>query len=592
MIFHPSTKKVSRYLDGLLSEATTRSFEAHLAGCAACRRKVEVLRSAARLCCPSKQRLEAVSQNVMTRVGQVDFGELSRVGNLSSAGQVDSPSDVGQVGNLSIEKPRWNTTAPILAEVRLVEGTVFIRNAANEEPVEAFPGCALRQGDRLEPIGGSSVAVEGENGVACLVTETADVSSLLQGAAQASRGGAGTLWAAIRKQLQACRAWEAAVGVAAVAVLCVIMFNPFSSETRRIRIIGGVDQWPVVSYEPSPIAWADLVGRTLYVKKTPKSRGGGSYPTSVIVGDAKAPGMHVQTFDLKPRDVLRANPEQVEAFGRDVKEVLETMLYHKTGVSAAQKEGRRMWYDPTTQKITIADSKENIAKVAEFLNAVPQLEPTDRYHIAGDLAAQMEVPATPNSPAITPKTASGDSQTEKRLVIYTAQFSILVGSVADSMKDLLQKIEKWNGYVQTADLQRVTFRVPAANFNRVVEEISQLGVVTNKQVQAQDVTRQYMDLQLRIEVAETSRKRLLALLEEADKTEDLLKIENEIRRLTEEIERLKGELRTVADQVVYSTIAVDLTAKAAEAKPARPRGGRSYFAWINQIGAEHVIRTF
>jgi len=185
-----------------------------------------------------------------------------------------------------------------------------------------------------------------------------------------------------------------------------------------------------------------------------------------------------------------------------------------------------------------------------------------------------------------------ETRSQKRLVTYTAQFSILVSSVGDSIKDLTKKIEQWNGYTERADLKRVTFRVPAANFDRAVQEISQMGVVTNKEVQAEDVTRQYMDLQLRIEVAESSRKRLLALLEKAEKTEDLLKIENEIRRLTEEIERMKAELSRLADQIAYSTITVEFSAKAPEVKIARPRRTASHFTWINQIGAENVARNF
>jgi len=541
MIFHPSTKKVSRYLDGVLSEATTRSFEAHLAKCPACRRKVEVLRSAARVCCPPKQRLEAVSQNVMARVGQAD--------------------------SLSYEK-RWNTDAPILAEIRSVEGTVFIRNAANEKSIEAFPGCALRQGDRLEPVGGGSVAVEGENGVACLVTETADVSSLYQGAAQASRGGAGISWAAIRKQLGARSVLaSSAVALTVVAVAVIVVFDPFIRE-----------QWNYqAAYLPNQ-------------RHTPEM----ALPSNGTVSGGLEMMYDPTNGTVSGGDIWRVKDGGAPRLAPIISCIPDIIIS-----DADQKSADR--------NLFIFENALNLDELVRDDTAASLLkwsfvEPTPRGGVGWLLGSTVAVSesttkaspstAASKSPAPTPKTAPSASTTEKRLVIYTAQFSILVGSVADSMKDLLQKIEKWNGYVQTADLQRVTFRVPAANFNRVVEEVSQLGVVTNKQVQAQDVTRQYMDLQLRIEVAETSRKRLLALLEEADKTEDLLKIENEIRRLTEEIERLKGELRTVADQVVYSTIAVDLTAKAAEAKPARPRGGRSYFAWINQIGAEHVIRTF
>lgn len=182
----------------------------------------------------------------------------------------------------------------------------------------------------------------------------------------------------------------------------------------------------------------------------------------------------------------------------------------------------------------------------------------------------------------------------KRLVIYTANFSILVAKVEESMAQLREMIDDWDGYIQTADLSRVTFRVPAANFDRAVEQLSQMGIVTHKQIRAEDVTSQYRDLQLRLEVAEESRKRMMAILKNADKMKDIIEIEKEIRRLTEEIERIKGQLRSMADQIMYSTITVELQAKAPPPRPQvqRPRRTVSYFNWINRIGAENVIREF
>ena len=107
--------------------------------------------------------------------------------------------------------------------------------------------------------------------------------------------------------------------------------------------------------------------------------------------------VEVYTINLTPRGVLRVNAEQVEAFARDTKEVIETMLYHEKGVLDAQKEGRRMWYDPATLQLTITDTPDNIKKVAEFIEALPQLEPKMRskilfleYATAGDLAGQLE----------------------------------------------------------------------------------------------------------------------------------------------------------------------------------------------------------
>jgi hypothetical protein len=105
----------------------------------------------------------------------------------------------------------------------------------------------------------------------------------------------------------------------------------------------------------------------------------------------------VYSANLTPRDVFTENKEQVEAFGRNVVEILETMLYHNEGVAAAREKGRRLWFDPPTLQLTITDYPANIRKAAEFIEALPQLEPKMRSKIiflehanAGELASQLE----------------------------------------------------------------------------------------------------------------------------------------------------------------------------------------------------------
>jgi len=182
----------------------------------------------------------------------------------------------------------------------------------------------------------------------------------------------------------------------------------------------------------------------------------------------------------------------------------------------------------------------------------------------------------------------------KRLVIYTASLSVLVAKVEDSMQQILVLVEEWEGFIQSSDLKRVTFRVPAQTFERAIETITAMGVVTDKQIHAEDVTSQFRDLELRLEVAEQSRRRLMEILKQSGKMEDILEVEKEIRRLTQEIEQMRAELRTMADRIAYSTITVEFTAKVPEPRLVidRPSRQASYFDWINQVGAQYLINQF
>ena len=134
-------------------------------------------------------------------------------------------------------------------------------------------------------------------------------------------------------------------------------------------------------------------------------------------------------------------------------------------------------------------------------------------------------------------------------------------------------------------------RVPAARFNEAMAELRGYGRVLNEVMQANDVTREHLDLSIRLENAQKSRERLLALLQKAEKVEDMLKIEEQLHRLTEEIERMTGQLRFLNDQVALSTVTVDFKGVAGPEAVSRRRTP-SMFPWVNQIGVEPLRRGF
>jgi len=178
----------------------------------------------------------------------------------------------------------------------------------------------------------------------------------------------------------------------------------------------------------------------------------------------------------------------------------------------------------------------------------------------------------------------------RRLMVYTARFDLLVSNTAESLGVFMKKVEELGGYLQRRENFTVTCRVPAARFPSLLAEIPALGTVVSQSVSALEVTKEHADLSLRIENAGKARERLLALLEKAEKMEDILKIEAEVRRLTEEIERMKGELKLLSERIAFSTLEVTFRSTAPQARP--DRRTRSRFEWINRIGIEHALGSF
>jgi hypothetical protein len=179
----------------------------------------------------------------------------------------------------------------------------------------------------------------------------------------------------------------------------------------------------------------------------------------------------------------------------------------------------------------------------------------------------------------------------KRLVIYTGSMALMVPVTDVAIASFLEKVNAMGGFLQQRAATTVTVRVPAAQFFPTLELLRKSGTVTDEQVNAADVTKKVFDIELRLQTAEESRKRLLKILESATRIEDILAIEAQVRRLTEEIELMKGELRTLGDQIAFSTLTVSFYANAPAPRP-YPDRTRSRFEWINQVGVEQVLYGF
>lgn len=185
----------------------------------------------------------------------------------------------------------------------------------------------------------------------------------------------------------------------------------------------------------------------------------------------------------------------------------------------------------------------------------------------------------------------GAFEASKRLVIYTGSLGLMVPSTEKASKAFITHIEGLGGYLQSRNSDVVTVRVPADRFFAVVEHLRTQGEVQDENINANDVTKKVFDLELRLQTASEARARLLKLLESATVMADVLAIEAQVRRLTDEIELMKGELRNLGDQIAFSTLTVRFFANAPAPTP-YPRRTRSRFPWINQVGIERVLNAF
>lgn len=108
----------------------------------------------------------------------------------------------------------------------------------------------------------------------------------------------------------------------------------------------------------------------------------------------------------------------------------------------------------------------------------------------------------------------------------------------------------------------MVIRVPSANFEKLLDELMKESVYTNyKNISAEDVTAEYVDLQTRLKTKKEVEQRYIAILKQATKIPDILEVENNLRVIREEIEAAEGKMKLMKDQVAFSTITLNIYQK-------------------------------
>jgi hypothetical protein len=156
--------------------------------------------------------------------------------------------------------------------------------------------------------------------------------------------------------------------------------------------------------------------------------------------------------------------------------------------------------------------------------------------------------------------------TVERDIIYRAELVVGVADVGSASAEATRIIESMGGIVfgqqSTGGPQArsvLTFKVLPEDFQAAVAALGSVGEVRTQNISADDVTERVVDLESRIQTAAASVERLRALLENATDIKTVTDLERELLDRETTLETLRGQLRTIQDQVALATIVVTLT---------------------------------
>lgn len=196
----------------------------------------------------------------------------------------------------------------------------------------------------------------------------------------------------------------------------------------------------------------------------------------------------------------------------------------------------------------------------------------------GEVPAQPEMDRESEIATTQGLTPGSSGQAIQRIVIKNASLTLAVDNPAESAAVISRLADELGGYVVAVNVYQqeldsgakvprasLTIRVPAEKLNDALDTIKKQSKQDpiSENVNSQDVTSEYTDLQSRLRNLEATEVQLTKILEKAEKTEDVLSVYNQLVQYREQIEVTKGQIKYYEESAALSSVSVELMANEA-----------------------------
>lgn len=214
------------------------------------------------------------------------------------------------------------------------------------------------------------------------------------------------------------------------------------------------------------------------------------------------------------------------------------------------------------------------------------------------------------SPAASKSAASGkdgpkpDASSPDLFILYTGDMSLRVddGRISPTIDKIIDAAVASGGHIGSRKDNAVSVVVPSASFRQTFAAIEGLGEVTHRSIAAEDVSEEYHDAEVRLSNLKATRKRLEEFLSKAPNVNDMLTVEHELERIVMDIDRIEGRMRFLREHTAFSTLTVNLEAKAKPAPiiavapppdtpPPPPRAIDLPVKWLDELGEPRLVST-
>lgn len=163
----------------------------------------------------------------------------------------------------------------------------------------------------------------------------------------------------------------------------------------------------------------------------------------------------------------------------------------------------------------------------------------------------------------------GEEGSSDRKLVRTANLGLIVRSPAQCSEKIIQLAQAAGGFLVSSQVSgntdlpsaSLTIRVPAARFEQVRSKIRALALrFDSESVDAQDVTKQYVDEAARLRNLRAEEQQYLSILRKAATVKDTLEVSDKLNEVRGAIEERQAEFEALSKQI--ETVAININLRA------------------------------
>jgi hypothetical protein len=216
---------------------------------------------------------------------------------------------------------------------------------------------------------------------------------------------------------------------------------------------------------------------------------------------------------------------------------------------------------PATGAMARRSRVEAAPRVFGIASAATNGSPAEFSSAPADEASPQANPGTDALPNVSAATTAAPA-----MVIRVGQAFIEVEKVDPAVLRIRQLAAQVGGYIANSSISggrdqirqaTLEVKIPASKYDQAVGSLSTIGKVETVNSTAEDIGEEFVDVTARVNNARRLEERLITLLAtRTGKLDEVLRVERELARVREEIERYEGRLRFLSTRVATSTLTI------------------------------------